>query len=152
MTDNEKLCKNIVFNISRNICLVYLLESPHWVDSNKYPKHMFYKEIRKYKGLSCISFCSLRSLYSSKFVLMTSFGTNAGVATRVHCFFFCFFFFCSKEVNFGTSGLLSYIQNPFWGTNSSRLEPTYFQKEWKPFWTSYFPLNYSFPLRHLNLF
>ena len=24
----------------------YLLESPHWGDSNKYPKHKFYEEIR----------------------------------------------------------------------------------------------------------
>ena len=33
-----KLRKNIVFNNSRNM-FGYLLESPHWGDSNKYPKH-----------------------------------------------------------------------------------------------------------------
>ena len=31
---------------SSNICFGYLLESPHRGDSNKYPKHMFYGEIR----------------------------------------------------------------------------------------------------------
>ena len=32
--------------ISGNIWFGYLLESPHWGDSNKYPKHIFYEEIR----------------------------------------------------------------------------------------------------------
>ena len=31
---------------SSNICFGYLLESPHWGDSNKYPKHIFYEEMR----------------------------------------------------------------------------------------------------------
>ena len=30
---------------SSNICFGYLLESPHWGDSNKYPKHMLCEEI-----------------------------------------------------------------------------------------------------------
>ena len=30
---------------SSNICFGYFLESPHWGDSNKYPKHIFYAEI-----------------------------------------------------------------------------------------------------------
>ena len=34
--------KNTVFNTSRNICCGYLLESPRWGDSNKYPQHMFH--------------------------------------------------------------------------------------------------------------
>ena len=70
---------------SSNICFGYLLESPHRGDSNKYPKHMFYEEIRIKQGLSYISFCPLRDLYNSKFILMaTSLGTNAIVVTRVH--------------------------------------------------------------------
>ena len=36
---------------SRNICFGYLSESPQRVDSNKYPKHMFYEEIRIKQGL-----------------------------------------------------------------------------------------------------
>ena len=43
------------------------------------------EEIRTKQGLSYISFCLLRILYNSKFILMaTSFGTNAVVVTRVH--------------------------------------------------------------------
>ena len=49
---------------SSNICLGYLLESPHWGDSNKYPKHMFYEEIRIKQNLSYISFCPFRILYN----------------------------------------------------------------------------------------
>ena len=30
---------------------LYLLESPHWGVSNKYPKHMFYREIRTKQNL-----------------------------------------------------------------------------------------------------
>ena len=68
---------------SSNICFGYLLESPRWGDSNKYPKHMFYEVIRIKQGLSYISFSSLRVLYNSKFILMaTSLGTNAVVVTR----------------------------------------------------------------------
>ena len=33
--------KNTVLNTSRNICCGYLLESPRWGDSNKYPQHTF---------------------------------------------------------------------------------------------------------------
>ena len=71
---------------SRNICFGYLLESPHQDDSNKYPKHVFCEEIRIKQGLSYISFCSLKILYNSKFILeATSLRTNAVVVTRVHC-------------------------------------------------------------------
>ena len=46
---------------------------------------MFYRETRIRQGLSYISFCPLRILYNSKFILMaTSLGTNAVVVTRVH--------------------------------------------------------------------
>ena len=72
----------------RNICFGYLLESPLWGDSNKYPKHMFNAEIRRKKkqDLSYISICSLSILYNGKFILMaTSLGTNVVVVTRVHC-------------------------------------------------------------------
>ena len=83
MTVNVKLCKNIAFI---NVCFGYLLESPHRGDSNKYPKHRFYKEIRIKQGLSYISFCPLMVLYNSKFILMaTSLGTDAVVVTSVHC-------------------------------------------------------------------
>ena len=64
----------------------YLLESPRLGNSNKYPKHMFYEEIRTKQDLSYISICSLCVLYSRKFILMTtSFRTNAVVVTKVHC-------------------------------------------------------------------
>ena len=39
---------------SSNICFGYLLESPHWCNSNKYPKHMFSEEIRIKQGLPYI--------------------------------------------------------------------------------------------------
>ena len=42
---------------SSNICFGYLLELPQRGNSNKYPKHMFYEEIRMKQGLSYISFC-----------------------------------------------------------------------------------------------
>ena len=71
---------------SSNICFGYLLESPQRGDSNKYPKHMFYEEARMKPGLSYISFCPLRILYNSKFIIMaTVLGTNAVNVTRVHC-------------------------------------------------------------------
>ena len=38
--------------LSSNTCFGYLLESPHWGNSNKYPKHMFYEQIRIKQGLS----------------------------------------------------------------------------------------------------
>ena len=63
-----------------------MLESPQRGDSNKYPKHLFYEEMRIKQGLSNISFCPLRNLYNSKFVIMaTSLGKNVVVVTRVHC-------------------------------------------------------------------
>ena len=34
-----------------------ILESPHWGDYNKYPRHMFYEEIRTKQDLSYISVC-----------------------------------------------------------------------------------------------
>ena len=47
---------------------------------------MFYEEIRIKQGLSYISFCPLRILYNSEFILMaTTLGTNAVVVMRVHC-------------------------------------------------------------------
>ena len=83
---DPKLWKNIVFNTLKNIWFGYLLESPHWGDSNKYPKHIFYEEIRTKQDLSYISICSLSILYNSQFVLtVTSSGTDVVVVTRVHC-------------------------------------------------------------------
>ena len=86
MTVNEKLCKKHCIKSSSNICFGYLLESPQRGDSNKYPKHMFYKEIRIIQGFSYVSFCPLRILDNNKFIIMATFlGTNAVVVTRVHC-------------------------------------------------------------------
>ena len=90
---------------SYSICFEYLLESPHLGDSNKYPKHMFYGEIRIKQGLLYILFCPLKILYNSKFILMAiSSGTNAVVVTRVHCSKMDFFFFLS---NFSTTMVMS---------------------------------------------
>ena len=50
---------------------------------------MFYGEIRIKQGISYISFCPLRILYNSKFIIMATFlGTNVVVVTRVHCILF----------------------------------------------------------------
>ena len=71
---------------SSDICFGYLLELPHWGDSNKYPRHTLYEKIRTKQGLSYFSFCQLRILYNSKFILMAiSLGTTAVVVMRVHC-------------------------------------------------------------------
>ena len=49
---------------------------------------MFCEETRIKQVLSYISFCALRILYNSKFVLMaTSLGTNAVIVMRVYCIF-----------------------------------------------------------------
>ena len=70
---------------SSNICFGYLLESPHFGNSYKDPKHMFFEELRIKQGLSCLSFCPLTIVYNSKFILMaTSWGTNAVVVTKVY--------------------------------------------------------------------
>ena len=75
---------------SSNICFGFLLESPQRGVSNKYPKHMFYEKVRIKQGLSDMSFCPLRILYNSKFIIMETFlGTNAVVVTRVHCTIVC---------------------------------------------------------------
>ena len=67
----------------------YLLELPQRGNSNKYPKHMFYEEIRIKQGFSYIPFCPLRILYNNKFIIMATFlETNAVIATRVHCRYF----------------------------------------------------------------
>ena len=54
------------------ICFGYLLESPHWGDSNKYPKHTFCQETRIKQGLSYVSLCLFRILYNSKFILVAT--------------------------------------------------------------------------------
>ena len=43
----------------------YLLELAQWSNSYKYPKHMFYEEIRTKQDLSYTSICSLSILYNS---------------------------------------------------------------------------------------
>ena len=62
------------------ICFVYLLESPQLG-----PKTVLYGNKNK-KGLSYISFCPLRILYNSKFILMTTYsGTNTVVVKKILC-------------------------------------------------------------------
>ena len=71
---------------SSNIYFGYLLESPHWGDSIKYPKDTLCEETGIKQGLSYISFCPYRILYNSEFILMEiSLGTNTVVVTRIHC-------------------------------------------------------------------
>ena len=83
--DSWEIRQEYCIKSSSNLCFGYLLESPHWGNSNKYPKHMFCEETRIKQGLSYISFCPLRILYNSKFILMaTSLGTNAVFVTKVH--------------------------------------------------------------------
>ena len=73
---------------SSKICFGYLLELPQRGNSNKYPKHMFYEEIRIKQGLSYILFSPLRILYNSKFIMMATFlGTNAVIVTGVQCIY-----------------------------------------------------------------
>ena len=50
----------VLHNIFKQHFIGYLLESPQTGHSNKYPKHMFYEEIRIKQGLSYITFCPLR--------------------------------------------------------------------------------------------
>ena len=70
---------------SSNVCFGYLLEPLELGDSNKYPNHMFCKEITIKQGISYISFWPLRILYNNEFILMaTSLGTKAVVVTRGH--------------------------------------------------------------------
>ena len=55
------------------------------IASVKYPRHMFFQEIRAEQDLSYTSICPLSILYNSKFILMATFlGTNDVVVTRVH--------------------------------------------------------------------
>ena len=63
-----------------NICFGYLLESPLWGDSNKYPKHTFYEEIRinkvflTYHSIHYLFWCQISDIcrllfYCSKLLL-----------------------------------------------------------------------------------
>ena len=84
MTFNEKLCKNTTLKFEAyvfDICYNCLIEA---ILTNI--QNMFYEEIKIKQGPSYISFCPLRILYNSKFILMaTSLGTNAIVIKRDHC-------------------------------------------------------------------
>ena len=53
--------------------------------SNQHIKQVFYGEIRIKKNISYISFCSLRILYNSKFILMAVCLETNVVVTRIHC-------------------------------------------------------------------
>ena len=87
-----EIFNNTVFNISRNICCGYLIESPRRSDSNNYTQHMF---LGVNKGIeSFLSFIILEHvgiLYSGKIVLTAeSWGTNDVVITRFLCSKYCF--------------------------------------------------------------
>ena len=49
----EKYKRRFIFISSQNICFGYLLESPHWGDSNKYPKHMLLEVLMQYSCIIC---------------------------------------------------------------------------------------------------
>ena len=82
MTVNQKLCKDVVFNTERT-GFAYLLESPHWTyEEIKKKQKKKKKKKKKKKSLPYILICSLRILYKSKFILMTtSLETDAVVVT-----------------------------------------------------------------------
>ena len=85
VTFSHKSCNNIVFNTLKEHMFRIFVRIASLGNSNKYPKHMFSEEIRTKQYPSYISFCPLRILYNSKFIIMaTSLGTNAGVVRRVH--------------------------------------------------------------------
>ena len=109
---HEKLCKIYCIKTSSNLCFGYLLELPHWGNSNKYSKHMFYEEIIMKQGLCYISFCPLRLLYNRKFILMaTSPETYAVVVTRVHCKIFTWNHFLSRAMNTDSLQIKLFIQS-----------------------------------------
>ena len=60
----------LLFNTSGNICFGYLLESLHRGDSNKYKKTYVLWRNKNKTWHCCISFCSFRIFYNSKFILM----------------------------------------------------------------------------------
>ena len=68
------------------MCFGYFLDSPHWGNSNKYPRYMFYEEIRIKQDLSFLIMKD--SLQQQIHLMVTSLVTSAVVVTRVHsiCF------------------------------------------------------------------
>ena len=101
---------------------------------------MLYSEIRTKQDLSYISFSSFRILYGSKFVLMTSFGANAVVVTRV---------LCKKIINWNRKILIplqrwtfkqkQIATTSFWRHGNIDVESTLL---WRVFW----PLDYVWVL------
>ena len=85
MTVKEKLCTNIALKFQAR----YVLDVVRIASLRGFlqiSKTYVFEEIRIKQCLSNISFCPLRILYNSNFILMaTSLGTNAVVVTRVHC-------------------------------------------------------------------
>ena len=49
---DREIMQKYCIKSSSNICFGYLLESPHWGDSNKYSKHVLYEEINIKQGRS----------------------------------------------------------------------------------------------------
>ena len=92
MTVNQKLCRNITIQYFKQ----HMFGVFSWIASQRQfyqiSKTYIYEEIRIKHGFCYISFCSLRILYNSKFILMViSLGTNAVIVTRVHCIFILYF-------------------------------------------------------------
>ena len=79
---------------SNNICFGYLLESPHWGDSNKYPTHMVYEEIKN-KARSVLHFIlSIKdSLQQQIHFNGNIFGDKYCHSNEVHCILFHAVFF-----------------------------------------------------------
>ena len=74
----RQIVGDMVFNSPRNICCDYLLESPHWGNSNNISQHIF---LGVNKG-------SVGILHSRKFFLTTkSQGTKTVIITKVLCTF-----------------------------------------------------------------
>ena len=78
----------LLFNTSSNIHFGYLLESPQWGNSNKYPKHMVYKEIKL--NMAFVAYHYTHSLQQQIHFNSNIFGNNAVVVTRVHCILFTY--------------------------------------------------------------
>ena len=110
---------------------------------------MFFEEIRIKQGLSYISFCPLRIIYKSKFILMaTSLVLITVVLTKVHCILKGRV--CSEEltalVRSGFAGKQTGCPHPY-STPYNKLCKTY---QVYPFTLSDFILKFERPFDHLG--
>ena len=56
--------------VQRSSLIIVIQYFKQHIFGYKYPKHIYCEEIRIKQGICCISFCSLRILYNSKFILL----------------------------------------------------------------------------------